>query len=76
MLKSFAISSLLNRYLLSAMRISSPVEGVTKAITLVKTLPRIWLVTADKNFIDSMNLFVIYVGNLEGQLDSKSPSYS
>jgi len=57
------------------MRISNPLEGISKAQTLLQTLPRIWLVTADKNFIDSMNLFVIYVGNLEGQLDSKSPSY-
>ncbi|XP_070493177.1 PAX3- and PAX7-binding protein 1 isoform X1 [Chironomus tepperi] len=75
-LKNFAISSLLNRYLLSAMRISNPLEGISKAQTLLQTLPRIWLVTADKSFIDSMNLFVIYVGNLEGQLDSKGPLYA
>ncbi|KAG5680373.1 hypothetical protein PVAND_009882 [Polypedilum vanderplanki] len=75
-LKNFAISSLLNRYLLSAMRVSSPIEGLAKAQTLVLTLPRIWLVTADKSFIESMNLFVMYVGNLEGQLDRKSPFYA
>lgn len=75
-LKNLAISSLLNRYLLSAMRVSNPNEGISKAQTLVLTLPRIWLVTADKNFIDMMNLFVMYVASLEGQLDRKSPMYA
>jgi GC-rich sequence DNA-binding factor len=74
-LKNFAISSLLNRYLLSAMRVSSPSDGVTKAYTLVLTLPRAWLVSADKNFIDSINLFVIYVTSLESNLDKKNSSY-
>lgn len=74
-LKNFAISSLLNRYLLSAMRVSSPTDGVTKAYTLVLTLPRAWLVSADKNFIDSINLFVVYVTSLESNLDKKNSSY-
>lgn len=74
-LKNFAISSLLNRYLLSAMRVSLPTDGVTKAYTLVLTLPRAWLVSADKNFIDSINLFVIYVTSLESNLDKKNSSY-
>ena len=76
LLKNYAISSLLNRYLLSAMRVSQPAEGITKAQSLVLTLPRIWLVTADKSFMESMNLFVMYVGSLEGQLDRKSLSYA
>lgn len=74
-LKSFAISSLLNRYLLSAMRVSNPPDGVTKAYKILLTLPRTWLVSADKNFIDSINLFVIYVAGLEGSLDKKNSSY-
>lgn len=57
------------------MRVSHPIEGIVKAQTLVLTLPRIWLVTADKSFIESMNLFVMYVGSLEGQLDRKNPCY-
>jgi GC-rich sequence DNA-binding factor len=75
MLKSFAISSLLNRYLLSAMRVSNPADGVSKAHTIVLTLPRTWLVSVDKNFIESINLFVIYVSSLEGNLDRKNSSY-
>jgi len=74
-LKNFAISSLLNRYLLSAMRVSLPTDGVTKAYTIVLTLPRVWLVTADKNFIESINMFVIYVTSLESQLDRKHQNY-
>lgn len=75
-LKSYAISSLLNRYLLSAMRVSLPVDGVTKAYTIVLTLPRVWLVSADKNFVDSINLFITYVTGLEGQLDRKNHLYT
>lgn len=75
-LKSLAISSLLNRYLLSAMRVSSCLEGISKAQTLVLTLPRVWLITADKNFIDQMNLFTLYVSSLESQLDRKHPLYA
>lgn len=75
MLKNYAILCLLNRYLLSAMRFSPPIDGVTKAYTLVLTMPRVWLVSADKNFIDSINLFVLYVTSLEGQLDKKSAMY-
>lgn len=74
-LKNHAISSLLNRYLLSAMRVSLPTDGLTKAYTLVLTLPRVWLVSADKSFIESINMFVLYVTSLEGQLDKKSPMY-
>lgn len=75
MLKNYAILSLLNRYLLSAMRVSTPIDGVTKAYTLVLTLPRVWLVSADRNFIESINLFVIYVTNLGSQLDTKNINY-
>lgn len=74
-LKSYAISSLLNRYLLSAMRVSTPSDGVTKAYTIILTLPRVWLVLADKNFMESFGMFVMYVTNLESQLDKKSPLY-
>lgn len=75
-LKNFAISSLLNRYLLSAMRVSTSTDmRVMKAYTLILTLPRVWLVSADKNFIDSINLFVLYVTGLESQLDKKSQQY-
>lgn len=58
------------------MRVSSPFEGIAKAQTLVITLPRTWLVKADKSFIDSMNLFVMYVSSLESQLDRKNPQYA
>lgn len=58
------------------MRVSIPVDGVTKAYTIVLTLPRVWLVAADKNFIDSINLFVLYVTSLEGQLDKKNQLYT
>lgn len=75
LLKNFAILSLLNRYLLSAMRVSTPTDGVTKAYTLVLTLPRVWLVSAERSFIDSINLFVIYVTNLGSQLDTKNSNY-
>lgn len=75
LLKNFAILSLLNRYLLSAMRVSTPTDGVTKAYTLVLTLPRVWLVSPERSFIDSINLFVIYVTNLGSQLDTKNSNY-
>jgi hypothetical protein len=60
---------------LSAMRVSNPADGVSKAHTIVLTLPRTWLVSVDKNFIESINLFVIYVSSLEGNLDRKNSSY-
>ncbi|CRK97101.1 CLUMA_CG010440, isoform A [Clunio marinus] len=75
-LKKFAILLLLNRYLLSAMRVSTAADGVTKAYTIVLTLPRTWLVGADKSFIEHINMFVIYVTSLEGQLDKKSLTYN
>jgi len=75
MLKNYAISSLLNRYLLSAMRVSSPSDGITKAYMIVLTLPRVWLIAADKSLIESMGMFAMFVSSLENQFDRKIPGH-
>jgi GC-rich sequence DNA-binding factor len=75
MLKSYAIFSLLNRYLLSGMRVSVPADGVAKAHTIVLTLPYRWLISADKDFIESFTMFCTYVSSLSDALDCKNPCY-
>lgn len=73
-LKDLAISSLLNRYLLSAMRVCTPTDSISKAYTIVNTLPRIWL-HPDSGILGSLELFVNNLKNVMYQLDKNHPHY-
>lgn len=74
-LKELAISSLLNRYLLSAMRVCTPMDSISKAYTIVNTLPRIWL-HPESGILASMEMFVIHLRNIIYQLDKNHPHYA
>lgn len=74
-LKELAISSLLNRYLLSAMRVCTPTDSISKAYTIVNTLPRIWL-HPDSGILESMDLFVVHLRHIVHQLDKNHPHYA
>lgn len=74
-LKELAISSLLNRYLLSAMRVCTPSDSISKAYTIVNTLPRIWL-HPDSEILDGLDLFVKHLRQLIHKLDTNHHQYT
>lgn len=70
-LKEIAILSLLNRYLLSAIRVCTPYDAISKAYIIVNTLPRIWLNSECSGILDSLDMFVIFLKNISNQIDKK-----
>uniref|UniRef100_A0A1L8DHS0 Putative transcriptional regulator binding to the gc-rich sequence n=1 Tax=Nyssomyia neivai TaxID=330878 RepID=A0A1L8DHS0_9DIPT len=72
-LRDVAISSLLNRYLLSAMRVCSPTDAIAKAHVIVYTLPRVWLQSQSSDFNPSMEMFVQFLKFVANQLDKRNP---
>uniref|UniRef100_A0A6B2EHK5 Putative transcriptional regulator binding to the gc-rich sequence n=1 Tax=Phlebotomus kandelakii TaxID=1109342 RepID=A0A6B2EHK5_9DIPT len=72
-LREVAISSLLNRYLLSAMRVCSPADAIAKAHVIVYTLPRVWLQSQSSDFNPSMDMFVQFLKLVANQLDKRNP---
>lgn len=70
-LRDFAISSLLNRYLLSAMRVCTPIDATTKAYIIINTLPRIWL-HPENGILDSLEMFTVFLKHISNQLDKNN----
>lgn len=71
-LREIAISSLLNRYLLSAMRVCTPSDAVAKAHIIVYTLPRVWL-QPDSDLLPNMEMFTAFLKHTASQLEPSNP---
>ncbi|XP_037038522.1 PAX3- and PAX7-binding protein 1 isoform X2 [Bradysia coprophila] len=74
-LKEYAILSLLNRYLLMAMRVCTPVDATSKAYIIVNTLPRIWL-QPELAILESLGLFITYLKSVSKQLDKRNQMHA
>ncbi|CAD7093535.1 unnamed protein product [Hermetia illucens] len=71
-LRELAISSLLNKYLLSAMRVCTPNDAVTKAYIIVNTLPTAWLQPESEVLQNSLQLLVSFLKHFVGTLDRRN----
>lgn len=71
-LREIAILSLLNRYLLSSMRVCSPADAVSKAHIIVYTLPRVWL-QPDSELLPNMEMFTAFLKHTAAQLEPNNP---
>lgn len=70
-LKELAITMLLNRYLLSALRVCTLVDATTKAYIIVNTLPRVWL-QPETGILDCLQLFVQFLRSVSDQLEMRN----
>lgn len=68
-LKDLAIHALLNRYLLSAVKVCQVTDAVSKVGLISHILPRIWL----QGNIPQLQMFSTCVTNLAQQLDKENP---
>ncbi|KAF7278966.1 PAX3- and PAX7-binding protein 1 [Rhynchophorus ferrugineus] len=68
-LKELALNSLLNRYLLSALKFCALTDAVQKVRLISQVLPRIWL----QESIPEFKMFNTTVNNLHQQLDKNNP---
>ena len=71
-LKNLALGSLLNRYLLAGLRVSSPIDALSKANMIMSTLPRAWL---HGETIDHLKMFAALISQLSEQLDQANPAH-
>ncbi|XP_055387632.1 PAX3- and PAX7-binding protein 1 isoform X2 [Condylostylus longicornis] len=71
-IRELAITFLLNRYLLSAMRFCNNNDSVSKALVIVNTLPTAWL-QPDSETIRNLNLLIAFINSIYEQLDKKNP---
>ncbi|XP_055308358.1 PAX3- and PAX7-binding protein 1 [Sitodiplosis mosellana] len=69
-LKEIAISSLLNRYLLSAIRICTLMDAVNKSYIIINTLPCVWL--QQSSILQSLDLFIQFLRSLITKIDVDS----
>lgn len=60
--------SLLSRYLLSAMRVCTPADAISKAQIIVNTIPRVWL-QSDNKLLPVMEMFTTFLKQTAAQLD-------
>ncbi|KAK0096085.1 hypothetical protein PV326_006499 [Microctonus aethiopoides] len=72
-LKNLALGSLLNRYLLAGLRVSSPVDAMNKANLIMSTLPRAWL---QGSTIEHLKMFATLIQQLSDQLDQANPAHN
>lgn len=68
-IKELALTALLNRYLLSAVKVCNLTDAVAKVGLISLILPRIWL----QNNITELQMFSACVTNLAKQLDRNNP---
>lgn len=71
-LREVAIASLLNRYLLSAMRVCTTNDAISKAHIIVYTLPRVWL-QSDSELLPNMGMFTAFLKHIASQLEPNNP---
>ncbi|EFN87798.1 GC-rich sequence DNA-binding factor-like protein [Harpegnathos saltator] len=72
-LKNLALGSLLNRYLLAGLRVSSPTDALVKANMVMSTLPRAWL---QGETIEHLKMFACLIQQLSEQLDQANPAHN
>ncbi|XP_034937279.1 PAX3- and PAX7-binding protein 1 isoform X2 [Chelonus insularis] len=72
-LKNLALSSLLNRYLLAGLRVSPPIDALSKANVIMSTLPRAWL---QGGTIEHLRMFATLIQQLSDQLDQANPAHN
>ncbi|KAG7187898.1 hypothetical protein KM043_013866 [Ampulex compressa] len=72
-LKNLALGSLLNRYLLAGLRVSSPTDALCKANMVMSTLPRAWL---QGETIEHLRMFATLIQQLSKQLDQANPAHN
>ncbi|XP_066143774.1 PAX3- and PAX7-binding protein 1 [Euwallacea fornicatus] len=68
-LKELALNSLLNRYLLSALKFCSLTDAAMKVRLISQVLPRVWLQESPPEF----KMFTMAIANLQQQLDKNNP---
>lgn len=68
-LKELALNSLLNRYLLSALKFCVLTDAAQKVRLISQVLPRVWLQESTPEF----KMFTLAIGNLQQQLDKNNP---
>lgn len=69
MLKNLALNALLNRYLLSALKVCQLTDAVSKMSLVSHVLPRVWL----QSNAPELQMLRICVANLAQQLDKNNP---
>ncbi|XP_023306542.2 PAX3- and PAX7-binding protein 1 isoform X1 [Lucilia cuprina] len=73
-LREMAIGSLLNRYLLLAMRVCTPNDAISKAYIIVNTLPTAWL-QPDSECLKNLQLFITYIKQTLESCDANNPLF-
>uniref|UniRef100_T1P7K3 GC-rich sequence DNA-binding factor-like protein n=1 Tax=Musca domestica TaxID=7370 RepID=T1P7K3_MUSDO len=73
-LREMAIGCLLNRYLLMAMRVCTPIDAISKAYTIVNTLPTAWL-QPDSECLKNLQLFILYIKQTMESCDANNPVF-
>ncbi|KAM7362584.1 PAX3- and PAX7-binding protein 1 [Cochliomyia hominivorax] len=73
-LREMAIGSLLNRYLLLAMRVCTPNDAISKAYIIVNTLPTVWL-QPDSECLKNLQLFITYIKQTLESCDANNPLF-
>lgn len=68
-LKELALNSLLNRYLLSALKFCALTDAGQKIRLISQVLPRIWL----QENASQLKMFTLAINNLQQQLDKNNP---
>ncbi|XP_013112939.2 PAX3- and PAX7-binding protein 1 isoform X2 [Stomoxys calcitrans] len=73
-LREMAIGSLLNRYLLLAMRVCTATDAISKAYTIVNTLPTAWL-QPESECLKNLQLFILYIKQTMESCDATNPVF-
>ncbi|KAH8335439.1 hypothetical protein KR074_002077 [Drosophila pseudoananassae] len=73
-LRELAIASLLNRYLLLAMRVCTPNDAINKAYIIVNTLPTVW-VLPNSDTLKNLELFINYIKQTLESCDATNPVF-
>uniref|UniRef100_A0A1A9W1K5 GCF C-terminal domain-containing protein n=1 Tax=Glossina brevipalpis TaxID=37001 RepID=A0A1A9W1K5_9MUSC len=73
-LREMAINSLLNRYLLMALRVCSFNDAISKAYMIVNILPTAWL-QPNMETLKTLQPFVLYIKHIVDASDSTNPAF-
>ncbi|XP_054746441.1 PAX3- and PAX7-binding protein 1 [Anastrepha obliqua] len=73
-LRELAIGSLLNRYLLLAMRVCTANDAISKAYIIVNTLPTVWL-QPESETLQNLQLLIAYIKQTLDAFDAKNPLF-
>ncbi|XP_067636201.1 PAX3- and PAX7-binding protein 1 isoform X2 [Eurosta solidaginis] len=73
-LREMAIGSLLNRYLLLAMRVCTANDAISKAYIIVNTLPTVWL-QPESETLQNLELLIKYVKQTLDAFDATNPLF-